>query len=73
MTEQHDWWSAVQARACALGLQEYQRQRAAWLKSGRSARTFRYTVPDWQRDVVEALGRCDEAAAKAAVLSAVSP
>jgi len=55
-----DWWSLAAARLERLALEEYRRQRAAWVKSGRSPKSFRYTVPDWQRDVIDALGRNDE-------------
>jgi len=54
------WWSAAQARLCKMALEEYKQQRAAWVKAGRSPNTFRYSVPEWQQEIVDALGRNDE-------------
>lgn len=36
--------------------QEYQAQLQAWLKSGKKRSTMRYSVPEWHRDLVDALG-----------------
>ncbi len=55
-----DWWSLAAARLERLAVEEYRRQRAAWVNTGRSPKSFRYAVPDWQRDVIDALGRNDE-------------
>ena len=60
-----DWWSAGQRWLEQQALREADAQRRSWVKSGRSAKTFRYTPPDWHRDAIEALGRNDEETFKA--------
>ena len=64
-----EWWTAVQNRLERLANAEYKSQLAAWLKAGRSKRTFRYSPPEWHRDAVAALGRNDEEGAKLALLN----
>lgn len=63
-----DWQAPVQKRLHRLANRAYKAQLKAHLRRGRSRRTFRFNPPGWQRDVVAALGRNDEAAAKAILL-----
>jgi hypothetical protein len=55
---QRDWLDKVAG-------EEYKRQLAAHMKKGRSRSTMRYSVPDWQQDMVDALGLPDEDTFKA--------
>jgi len=64
-----NWWSAGNGWLEKRALAEYRVQRAAHLKAGRRASTFRYNPPDWQRDAVTALGRHDEETFKAIKLA----
>ncbi|HSX23281.1 MAG TPA: hypothetical protein VLE97_10960 [Gaiellaceae bacterium] len=60
-----DWWSAGQRWLEQQALKESAAQKRAWVKAGRSAKTFRYDPPEWHRDAVAALGRNDEETFKA--------
>lgn len=63
-----DWQAPVQKRLQRLANRNYKAQLKAHLRGGRSRRTFRFNPPAWQRDIVAALGRNDEATAKAILL-----
>jgi hypothetical protein len=60
-----EWWSAGQRWLERQASKEAESQKRAWVKGGRSAKTFRYNPPDWHRDAVAALGRNDEETFKA--------
>ena len=69
MTRQStDWQGSFNAGLIRKAQMEWRIQRSAHLKRRRSIRTFRYVVPQWQSDAIEAMARNDEEAAKAAVL-----
>lgn len=63
------WWSAGQSWLEREALKEAGAQRRAHLKAGRSASTFRYSPPEWQRRAVDMLGRNDEEGFKALKLN----
>jgi len=54
------WWGPGQRWVEQEAAKEYAAQLQAHIKRGRSKNTFRYVVPDWQRELVDALGANDE-------------
>jgi len=60
-----DWWSPGQRWLEKQASKEAESQKRAWVKGGRSSKTFRYNPPEWHRDAVAALGRNDEETFKA--------
>ncbi len=52
-------------------LDEAEIQRLAHIKRRRSPKTFRYVVPDFQADMIDALNKGDEERAKALKLSTI--
>jgi len=66
-----DWWSPGQRWLEQEALKESASQKRAWVKSGRSANTFRYNPPQWHRNAVEALERNDEETFKAIKLEQI--
>lgn len=63
-----DWQGPFNLGLCRAAHTEYRAQLAAHKKRGRRPSTFRYTVPAWQADAIDAMARNDEEAAKAAKL-----
>lgn len=66
-----EWWGPGQRWLEQEALKEYRVQLAAHQKRGRAKSTFRYTLPDWHRDAVDALGRNDEERFKAIKLDRI--
>ncbi len=50
---------------------EYEKQHAAHVKAGRKAKTFRFVVPEFQSDLIDAMNAGDEERAKALKLSRI--
>lgn len=65
------WWSAGQRWLEQEAAKMATSQKQAWVKKGRSAKTFRYNPPQWHRDAMDALGRNDEEAFKAIKLEQI--
>ena len=67
----NDWLGPMNDWLCAWALKEYDAQIAAHIKRGRRKTTFRYTVPEFQADIIDAMNDGDEERAKAIKLSRI--
>ena len=66
-----EWLGAMNDWLCAWAVKEYEVQFAAHRKRGRRRTTFRYAVPQFQTDVIDAMNAGDEERAKALKLSRI--
>jgi len=66
-----NWHGPMNTWLCERAIREYESQLAAHIKARRARSTFRYSVPDWQEDIIDAMNRGDEETAKAIKLGMV--
>jgi len=70
-TTDYNWLGPMNDWLCAWALKEYETQITSHLKRGRRKTTFRYAVPEFQSDIIDAMNDGDEERAKALKMSRI--